>query len=299
MTRIAFIGLGNMGGGMAANQAKAGHEVLAFDLSAAALEKAVAAGCQAAGSAAAVVKDADVVITMLPAGQQVRAIYAGEILPNAKAGALLIDCSTIDVESARAVAKEAAAQGFRFADAPVSGGAAGAEAGTLAFMVGCVEADFPAIEAVIAPMARATIRAGDHGAGQAAKICNNMVLGATMIATCEAFALAEKLGLEPERFFEIASKSSGQSWSLTSYCPWPGPVPAAPSNRNYEGGFATAMMLKDLKLAQEAAAKAGAATPLGAQAEGLYALFDRLGGGGKDFSAILELFRGHAPAPDA
>ena len=301
MTRIAFIGLGNMGGGMAANQAKAGHEVHAFDLSAAALQKAVAAGCQASGSAAAAVKDADAVITMLPAGQHVRAVYAGEILPNAKPGALLIDCSTIDVESARAVAKDAAAppykeMGFRFADAPVSGGAAGADAGTLAFMVGCVEADFPAIEAIIGPMSRATIRAGDFGAGQAAKICNNMVLGATMIATCEAFALAEKLGLDPERFFEIASKSSGQSWSLTSYCPWPGPVPAAPSNRGYEGGFATAMMLKDLKLAQEAAAKAGAATPLGAQAEGLYALFDRLGGGAKDFSAILEMFRGNAPA---
>src|SRR6201989_3240308 len=295
MTRIAFIGLGNMGGGMAANQAKAGHEVLAFDLSAAALQKAVAAGCRAAGSAAAAVKDADAVITMLPAGQHVRAVYAAEILPNAKAGALLIDCSTIDVESARAVAKDAAAQGFRFADARVSGGAAGAEAGTLAFMVGCAEADFPAIEAVIAPMARATIRAGDHGAGQAAKICNNMVLGATMIVTCEAFALAEKLGLEAERFFEIASKSSGQSWSLTTYCPWPGPVPTAPSNRNYEGGFATAMMLKDLKLAQEAAAKAGASTPLGASAEGLYALFDRLGGAGKDFSAILEMLRGKLP----
>src|SRR3954447_14217342 len=296
MTRIAFIGLGNMGGGMAANQAKAGHEVLAFDLSATALERAVAAGCQAAGSAAAAVKDADAVITMLPAGQHVRAVYANEILPNAKPGALLIDCSTIDVESARAVAKDAAAQGLRFADAPVSGGAAGAEAGTLAFMVGCAEADFPAIEAVIAPMARATIRAGDHGAGQAAKICNNMVLGASMIAVCEAFALAEKLGLEPERFFEIASKSSGQCWSLTSYCPWPGPVPAAPSNRGYQGGFAPAMMLKDMKVAQEAAAKAGAATPLGAQAEGLYALFDRLGGGPKDFSAIIELFRGNIPA---
>ena len=296
MTRIAFIGLGNMGGGMAANQAKAGHEVLAFDLSAAALERAVAAGCKAAGSAAAAVKDAEAVITMLPAGQHVRAIYANEVLPNAKPSALLIDCSTIDVESARAVAAQASAAGFRFADAPVSGGQAGADAGTLAFMVGCAEADFAAVEAVIGPMARAVIRAGDHGAGQAAKICNNMVLGATMIATCEAFALAEKLGLDAERFFDIASKSSGQSWSLASYCPWPGPVPAAPSNRNYEGGFATAMMLKDLKLAQEAAAKAGAATPLGAQAEGLYALFDRLGGGGKDFSAILELFRGRSPA---
>jgi 3-hydroxyisobutyrate dehydrogenase len=295
MTRIAFIGLGNMGGGMAANQAKAGHEVLAFDLSAAALEKAVAAGCRTAASASAAVQDAEAVITMLPAGQHVRAVYSNEILPSGKPGALLIDCSTIDVESARAVAAQATEAGFRFADAPVSGGQAGAEAGTLAFMVGCAEADFPAVEALIGPMARTVIRAGDHGAGQAAKICNNMVLGASMIAVCEAFALAEKLGLDPERFFEIASKSSGQCWSLTSYCPWPGPVPAAPSNRKYEGGFATAMMLKDLKLAQEAAAKAGAATPLGAQAEGLYALFDRLGGGSKDFSAILELFRGSAP----
>src|SRR5438105_4796571 len=184
MTRIAFIGLGNMGGGMAANQAKAGHEVQAFDLSKAALEKAVGAGCVAAGSAAAAVKDAEVVITMLPAGHHVRAVYGNEILPNARPGALLVDCSTIDVESARAVATQAKAAGFRFADAPVSGGQAGAEAGTLAFMVGCDEADFAAVEAVIAPMSRITIRAGDHGAGQAAKICNNMVLGASMIAVC-------------------------------------------------------------------------------------------------------------------
>jgi 3-hydroxyisobutyrate dehydrogenase len=295
MGRIAFIGLGNMGGGMAANQAKAGREVAAFDLAAAAVQKAVAAGCAAARSAAEAVRDADIVITMLPAGPHVRAVYADEVLSNAKVGALLIDCSTIDVESARAVAAQAKAAGFRFADAPVSGGVTAAEAGSLAFMVGCDEADFPAMEAAIAPMARAVIRAGDHGAGQAAKICNNMVLGATMIAVCEAFALAEKLGLEPERFFEIASNSSGQCWSLTSYCPWPGPVPAAPSNRGYEGGFATAMMLKDLKLAQEAAAKVGAAAPLGAQAEGLYALFDRLGGGAKDFSAIQQLFRGKTP----
>jgi 3-hydroxyisobutyrate dehydrogenase len=296
MTRIAFIGLGNMGGGMAANQAKAGHEVHAFDLSKAALEKAVGAGCAAAGSAAAAVKDADAVITMLPAGQHVRAVYADEILPNAKPGALLIDCSTIDVESARAVAALAKAAGFRFADAPVSGGTAAADAGTLAFMVGCDEANFPAIEATLKPMSRVTFRAGDHGAGQAAKICNNMVLGISMIGVCEALALAEKLGLDPAKFHEISSQSSGQCWSLTSYCPWPGPVPTAPSNRNYEGGFATAMMLKDLKLAQEAAARSGAAAPLGASAEGLYALFDRLGGGGKDFSAILELFRGCAPA---
>lgn len=295
MTRIAFIGLGNMGGGMAANQAKAGHTVQAFDLSAAALDKAAAAGCAVVGSVAEAVRTADVVITMLPAGPHVRQVYAEQILPNAPTTALLIDSSTIDVDSARAVAAQAKAAGFRFADAPVSGGTAAADAGTLAFMVGCDEADFAAVEAAIAPMSRVTMRAGDHGAGQAAKICNNMVLGVSMIAVCEAFALAEKLGLEGERFFEIASKSSGQCWSLTSYCPFPGPVPTAPSNRNYEGGFATAMMLKDLKLAQEAAAKSGAATPLGASAEGLYALFDRLGGGPKDFSAILEMLRGNAP----
>ncbi len=295
VARVAFIGLGNMGGGMAANQAKAGREVLAFDLSEAALKRAAQAGCKPAASAAEAVREADTVITMLPAGPHVRSVYAEHILPNVAKGALLIDCSTIDVESARAVGAQVTAAGIRFADAPVSGGAAAAEAGTLAFMVGCAEADFADVEAAIEPMSRATIRAGEHGAGQAAKICNNMVLGISMIGVCEALALAEKLGLEPERFFEIASQSSGQCWSLTSYCPWPGPVPTAPSNRGYEGGFATAMMLKDLKLAQEAAAKAGAATPMGAQAEGLYALFDRLGAGGKDFSAILHLLRGHTP----
>ena len=296
MTRVAFIGLGNMGGGMAANQARAGREVMAFDLSATALEKAAASGCSVTVNVAEAVAAADAVITMLPAGAHVRQVYAEQILPNAPTSALLIDCSTIDVDSARAVAAQARDAGFRFADAPVSGGTAAADAGTLAFMVGCDAGDFTAIEAVIAPMSRVTMRAGDHGAGQAAKICNNMVLGISMIGVCEAFALAEKLGLDGERFFEIASKSSGQCWSLTSYCPWPGPVPTAPSNRDYEGGFATAMMLKDLKLAQEAAAKAGAATPLGATAEGLYALFDRLGGGGKDFSGILEMLRGKAPA---
>jgi 3-hydroxyisobutyrate dehydrogenase len=293
--RVAFIGLGNMGGGMAANQAKAGREVRAFDLSAAALEKAKAAGCATALSAAEAVADVDVVITMLPAGPHVRSVYAEQVLPNAPASALLIDCSTIDVESARAVAAEAKAKGFRFADAPVSGGTAAAEAGTLAFMVGCDEADFAAVEPALSPMSRVTFRAGGHGAGQAAKICNNMLLGISMIGACEALALAEKLELDPARFFEIASQSSGQCWSLTSYCPWPGPVPAAPSNRGYEGGFATAMMLKDLKLAQEAAAKAGAATPLGAAAEGLYALLERQGAGARDFSVMIELLRGRAP----
>jgi 3-hydroxyisobutyrate dehydrogenase len=299
MTKIAFIGVGNMGAGMAANQAKAGASVVAFDLSQAALDKAAAGGCTPATSVAEAVSDAEVVITMLPAGKHVRSVYAGDILTNAPKSALLIDCSTIDVDSAKAVGAEARAAGFRFADAPVSGGIMAADAGTLAFMVGCEEADFAQVEAVLAPMARVVIRAGEAGSGQAAKICNNMLLGITMLGTCEAFGLAEKLGLDPDRFFEIASKSSGQNWSLTSYCPWPGPVPAAPSNRDYRGGFLTNLMLKDLKLAQEAAASAGASTPLGAQAEALYALFAGLGHGERDFSAILQLLRGRLDALEA
>ena len=292
MTTIAFIGLGNMGGGMAVNQAKAGRKVLASDLSAEAVARAVAGGCAKAESVGQGVAQAGVVITMLPAGPHVRSVYAEQIFPNAKAGTLLIDCSTIDVESARAVAGQARAAGFRFADAPVSGGIMAAEAGTLAFMVGCDAADFPAVEAALAPMSRVTIHAGDHGAGQAAKICNNMLLGVSMLGTCEAFALAEKLGLAADRFFEIASKSSGQCWSVSAYCPVPGVGPQTPADRNYDGGFATAMMLKDLKLAQDAAAKAGAATPLGAQAEALYALFAGMGYAGKDFSAVIQWLRG-------
>ncbi len=292
MSKIAFIGLGNMGAGMAANLAKSGQDVTAFDLATAALARAVDAGCKAGGSAAETVKDADIVITMLPAGAHVRSVWTGEVIPNARPGALLIDCSTIDVDSARAVAKAATDAGLRAADAPVSGGIMAADAGTLAFMVGCEEGDFAEVDAALRPMARVVIHAGAAGAGQAAKICNNMVLGVSMLGICEAFALAEKLGLEPERFFEIASKSSGQCWSLTTYCPWPGPVPTAPSNRNYEGGFLTALMLKDLKLAQEAAARSGATTPMGAQAEALYAMFDGLGFGQKDFSAVLQLMRG-------
>jgi 3-hydroxyisobutyrate dehydrogenase len=292
MTRIAFIGLGNMGGGMAARQVAGAREVAAFDLSEAALKKAASAGCRTSKSVAEAVKGADAVITMLPAGPHVRQVYGEEVLPNAPKTALLIDCSTIDVDSARAVASQAKAAGFRFADAPVSGGTAAADAGTLAFMVGCDEPDFASVEETLKPMARVVIRAGDHGAGQAAKICNNMLLAISMIGTCEAFALAERLGLAPDRFFEIASKSSGQCWSLTTYSPWPGVGPQTASDRNYEGGFATAMMLKDLKLAQEAAARAGATTPLGAQAEAIYALFDRLGFGGKDFSGVQQLLRG-------
>lgn len=293
MTRIAFIGLGNMGGGMAARQVVGGRTVAAFDLSAAAVAKVVGAGATGAASVAEAVKDAEVVITMLPAGPHVRKVYGEDILPNAPKSALLIDCSTIDVDSARAVATQAKAAGFRFADAPVSGGTAAADAGTLAFMVGCDEAHFADVEEALKPMARVVIRAGDHGAGQAAKICNNMLLGISMLGTCEAFALAEKLGLAPDRFFEIASKSSGQCWSLSTYAPWPGVGPQTASDRNYEGGFAANMMLKDLKLAQEASARAGATTPLGNQSEALYALFDRLGYGGKDFSGVLQMLRGN------
>jgi 3-hydroxyisobutyrate dehydrogenase len=298
MTHVAFIGLGAMGAGMAANQVKAGREVHAFDLSQAAVDKAVAAGCRPAASVAEAVTGADIVISMLPAGAHVRAVYGEQVLAHAPKSALLIDCSTIDVDSARAVGEQARAAGLRFADAPVSGGIMAAEAGTLAFMVGCEAADYAAFEEALTPMARVVFHAGGLGSGQAAKICNNMLLGISMIGTCEAFALAEKLGLEPERFFEIASKSSGQCWSLTSYSPWPGPVEAAPSNRNYEGGFLTSLMLKDLKLAQEAAARSGATAPLGAQAEALYALFDGLGYGAKDFSAMLQLFRGKLASLD-
>ena len=292
MTRIAFIGLGNMGGGMAANQAKAGHEVRAFDLSPAALERARENGCTPVGSVAEAVNGADVVITMLPAGPHVLKVYSDEVFGKAPTTALLLDCSTTDVDTARKVAGLARDAGYVFADAPVSGGTMAADAGTLAFMVGCDEPEFGRIETALEPMSRATFRAGDHGAGQAAKICNNMVLGITMLATCEGIALAEKLDLDPARLFDIMAKSSGQSWSVTTYYPWPGPVPTEPSNRNYDGGFAAAMMLKDLKLAQDAAAKSGASTPLGAQTEALFQMFNGLGYGGRDFSAILQMLRG-------
>ena len=299
MSRIAFIGLGNMGAGMAARQAGAGHEVRAFDLSGLAVQRAVQAGCLAASSAAEAVGGAEVVLTMLPAGGHVRQVFAEAVLPNAQAGALLIDCSTIDVDSARAVAANAQLAGLAFADAPVSGGIAAAEAGSLTFMVGCEEARFAEVEAALKPMAKAVVHAGEAGSGQAAKICNNMVLGVSMLGVCEAFALAERLGLKADKFFDIASQSSGQCWSISSYCPWPGVGPASPSDRGYEGGFLARLMLKDLKLAQEAAARAGAATPMGAQAEGLYALFDRLGYGDKDFSGVLQMLRGRLDELDA
>ena len=292
MARIAFIGLGNMGSGMAANLIKAGHDVIAFDLSDSAVSHAVEQGATAAKSAKDAVKSAEAVVTMLPAGKHVRAVYEGEIFDAAASGTLFMDCSTIDVDSARHVGEAAVDKGFRFVDAPVSGGVAAAQGGTLTFMVGGSEDDFAAAEPFLSAMGKAVIRGGDLGAGQAAKICNNMLLAITMIGTCEAFSLAQKLGLDPQKFFDISSKASGQSWSMTSYCPVPGPVPTTPANNDYKPGFATAMMLKDLKLAQDAAQTAGASTPLGAQAEALYAMFDNLGGGSKDFSGIYELLDG-------
>ncbi len=291
---IGFIGLGNMGLGMAANLVRAGARVQAFDLSSTAVEKARLAGCAIATSASEAATDVDLVITMLPAAAQVSEVWRNALIPKVRTGALLIDCSTIDVDSARQLAREASEVGLFAADAPVSGGVAGAETGSLAFMVGCPELLFERVKSSLEPMARVITYAGDAGAGQAAKICNNMLLGISMIGVGEAFALAERLGLEPARFFEIASNSSGQCWSLTSYCPWPGLAPSAPSNRGYEGGFLTSLMSKDLKLAQQAAAKVGAATPLGAQAQAIYALFETLGYGHKDFSALMQLLRGRA-----
>jgi 3-hydroxyisobutyrate dehydrogenase len=289
MAKIAFIGLGHMGSGMAPNLAKAGHEVAAFDLVPEAVEKAKQGGCGAAGSAAEAVKNADVVITMLPAAQHVRAVYENDVAPNAKAGSLMIDCSTIDVGSAREVGEKLTNQGFDFVDAPVSGGIAAAAGGSLTFMVGGSDAQFARARPFLEPMAKAVIHAGQLGAGQAAKICNNMILGATMAVTCEAFVLAQKLGLEPQVFFEISSKASGQSWSMTSYAPVPGVGPESPADHDYEGGFAAALMLKDLKLAMHAASQTGAYTPMAGEAEELFQRFVDRGGGNKDFSGIIKM----------
>jgi 3-hydroxyisobutyrate dehydrogenase len=289
MARIAFIGLGHMGGGMAPNLAKAGHDVRAFDLVPEAVEKATGAGCSAASSAADAVKDADVVITMLPAAKHVRHVFHDDVAPNTKPGTLLIDCSTIDVASARDVGEGLAKLGFDFVDAPVSGGIAAAAGGSLTFMVGGTDAQFERAKPFLEPMAKAVIHAGQLGAGQAAKICNNMILGATMIATCESFVLAQKLGLDPQVFFDISSKASGQSWSMTSYAPVPGVGPDTPADYDYEGGFAAALMLKDLKLAADAARSVGAYTPMGGEAEELYQRFVDRGGGNKDFSGIIKM----------
>jgi 3-hydroxyisobutyrate dehydrogenase len=292
MVTTAIIGLGNMGAPMATNLAKARRDVRVYDKSAQAVARAAIAGCKAANSAAEAVRGADHVITMLPAGVDVAGVYRDHIIPHARKRALVIDCSTIDVETARAIAADARAAELRPADAPVSGGVAAARAGGLTFMVGCDPADFEMVDIALNPMARAIIHAGPAGAGQAAKICNNMLLGISMIGVCEAFALAEKLDLDAERFFEIAKNASGQCWSLTAYCPWPGLVSTAPSNNDYEPGFTAAMMLKDLRLAQEAAQNHGQETPLGALAETIYAALAKAGHGGKDFSAIIEKLRG-------
>ena len=291
MARIAFIGLGNMGGGMAANLAKHGHDVRAFDLSAEALDRAKKAGCLPAADANAAIEGAEAVVTMLPAGKHVETVYAENILPHADAGAILIDCSTIDVATARRVADQASAHGLAAVDAPVSGGIAAANAGSLTFMVGGSEAAFSRAEPFLSDMGKAVIHAGASGAGQAAKICNNMMLGATMVATCESFALAEKLGLDLQKLFDIASVSSGQSWSITSYCPVPGVGPETPADRDYQGGFAASLMLKDLKLALEAAASVGAQTPMAARAEELYSRFANGEGATLDFSGIIRMLK--------
>ena len=273
---------------MAANLAKAGHDVRAFDLSAEALDRAKAAGCLPAGSAAEAIKGAEAVVTMLPAGKHVEAVYTGDIFDHADPIAVLIDCSTIDVDTARRVAEAAQARGLVAVDAPVSGGIAAANAGTLTFMVGGTEQGFARAEPFLTEMGKAVIHAGASGAGQAAKVCNNMLLGAEMIATCEAFKLAEKLGLDLQKFYDIASVSSGQSWSMTSYCPVPGVGPETPADRDYQGGFAAALMLKDLKLAMEAARSVGADTPMGSRAAELYAKFVDAGNGTSDFSGIIK-----------
>lgn len=294
MTKIGFIGLGNMGGPMAANLAKAGHEVTATDLSIGAMDRAEKAGCKRGDTVAATVKDAEIVVTMLPAGAHVRSVYMEDygVIANAKPGALFIDSSTIDVDSARAAIAAASEKGFAMVDAPVSGGVAAAAAGTLTFMVGGDASAFERAKPALQHMGKNIFHAGGAGNGQAAKICNNMLLGISMIATCEAFNLADKLGLDAQTFFDISSTASGQCWSMTSYCPAPGPVPNAPSNRDYQPGFAAAMMLKDMRLAQEAAHKAKAATPLGAQSEALYALMEAAGKDGLDFSGVMKLIRG-------
>ncbi len=295
MATVGFIGLGNMGGPMAKNLMAAGHSVHVFDLSEQAVATAIADGGTKAGTVAEAVKSADVVVTMLPAGKHVRSVYTGEdgILSAVPSSAILIDSSTIDVTSARDVQAAAAEKGVDMVDAPVSGGVGGASAGTLTFMVGGSDKAFERAKPFLDIMGKNIVHAGGPGNGQAAKICNNMILGISMIGVSEAFVLAEKLGLDHQSLFDIASTASGQCWSLTSYCPVPGPVETSPANRDYQAGFTAAMMLKDLKLAQNAAQEAGAATPLGAEASALYSLFDAAGQGDVDFSGIINFIRGH------
>jgi 3-hydroxyisobutyrate dehydrogenase len=293
MITIAFIGLGAMGSGMAANLVKAGHNVLAVDLNPVALDAAVAAGCSATQGVAEAVRDCDVVITMLPTGGHVVAVYTGNdgVLTCVKSGALLLDCSTISVDDARFVVEAAREAGFDMCDAPVSGGVAAAASGGLTFMVGGTPAAFARAETILASMGKAVIRAGQAGAGQAAKICNNMLLAVSMIGTCEAFLLAEKLGLDAQAFFDIASKSSGQNWSMTSYAPVAGLVPGAPSNRDFENGFAGSLMLKDLRLAMAAADSVEADTPMGLRAEEIYSKYVSNYNSNRDFSGVIDMLR--------
>jgi 3-hydroxyisobutyrate dehydrogenase len=290
MAHVAFIGLGNMGGPMAANLVKSGHNVVAFDLVADARSQAQADGASVAASAVGSVKGADVVITMLPAGKHVLSVWS-EVVPSMAKGALIIDCSTIDVESAKEAHVLAAKHGVASIDAPVSGGTGGAKGATLTFMCGGEDKAFAAAKPVLEKMGKKIVHCGGAGAGQAAKICNNMILGISMIAVSEAFALGEKLGLTHQALFDVASTSSGQCWSLTTYCPVPGPVPTSPANNDYKPGFATALMLKDLTLAQDAATAAGAATPLGKHAQEIYKAFEATGNGGVDFSGIVRHVR--------
>ncbi len=286
--RIGFIGLGNMGGPMAANLLKAGHQLKGFDMVPAALDIFAKNGGTPVADAAAAAADVEAIVTMLPAGPHVRQVYTGEpgILGAAAKGTLLIDSSTIDVDSARAVGRAAAERGFDMVDAPVSGGVGGATGGTLTFMVGGSDAAYERALPILNAMGKTIVHAGPAGNGQAAKICNNMILGISMIAVSEAFALAAKLGLDAQKLFDISSKSSGQCWSMTTYCPVPGPVPTSPANRDYQAGFTADMMLKDLKLAQAAAHASGAATPMGAEAASFYQLVSNAGLGGKDFSVV-------------
>jgi 3-hydroxyisobutyrate dehydrogenase len=290
MATIAFIGLGNMGGPMAANLVKAGHKVVAFDLVEASRNQAKGDGAAIADSAGSAVRGAEVVVTMLPAGKHVLSVW-NDVIPAMSKDALIIDCSTIDVESAKGAHALAAKHGAASVDAPVSGGTGGAKGATLTFMCGGEEKAFATAKPVLEKMGKKIVHCGGAGAGQAAKICNNMILGISMIAVSEAFTLGEKLGLSHQALFDVASTSSGQCWSLTSYCPVPGPVPASPANNDYKPGFAAALMLKDLTLAQDAAKAAGAATPLGKHAQEIYNEFDAAGNGGADFSGIIRYVR--------
>jgi 3-hydroxyisobutyrate dehydrogenase len=294
MARIGFIGLGNMGLPMAQNLIKAGHQVEGVDVNPAAAAKLKAAGGAVVDMAGVAAGRADVVITMLPSGKEVRAAYlgAGGIVESANEGTLLIDCSTIDVETSRVVAKAAETQELLMLDAPVSGGVGGASAGTLTFMVGGPAQAFTRAQSILEKMGKTIVHAGGAGNGQAAKICNNMILGISMIAVSEAFVLGEKLGLEHQKLFDIASKSSGHCWAMTTYCPVPGPVPASPANRDYQAGFTAAMMLKDLKLSQDAAKASGAKTSLGADAARIYSQYVESGEASKDFSGIIRFVRG-------